>query len=127
MDIFTKAKELGSMIFNSDEMMNFRMWEENLERDVSAKAILQEYQIIQREMLVAAQENLPKNILDEIKERLVSKHDEVNNCEIAISYLESKDKLDNLIKRVNDVLIYTISGEQPCEAKGCSSCGGSCK
>ena len=127
MDIFTKAKELGSLISNSDEMQSFKKWEENLERDFGARALLKEYQSLQTEMLRAAQEDMDKSVLDEIKERLISKHDEINDCEIAINYLESKDKLDRLIKRVNDVLIFTISGEQPCSTNGCSSCGGSCK
>jgi cell fate (sporulation/competence/biofilm development) regulator YlbF (YheA/YmcA/DUF963 family) len=128
MDIITKAKELGTMISTSEEMTNFRRWEESLQRDNKAKVILQEYQHLQTEMLRAAQEETDKSVVDEIKERLILKHDEVSDSEIITNYLESKNRLDKLIKKVNDVLIYLITGEESCSSasNGCSSCSG-CK
>lgn len=127
MDILTKAKELGTMIGTSEEMTSFKKWEASLERDHKARAILHEYQSLQTEMVRAAHENTEKSILDAIKEKLITKYDEVNNCEVTRNYIESKDKLDRLIKKVNDVLIYSISGEEPCSSHNCSSCGGGCK
>lgn len=126
MDILTKAKELGTMIGTSDEMENYKKWEGSLERDHKARAILHEYQSLQTEMVRAAHEDTDKSILDDIKERLLTKFDEINNCDVTRNYIESKDKLDRLIKKVNDVLIYSISGEEPCSSQSCSSCSG-CK
>ncbi|HOP92915.1 MAG TPA: YlbF family regulator [Acetivibrio thermocellus] len=124
MDIFTKAKELGEWISNSDEMTNYKKWEASLERDHKARAILREYQYLQTEMVRAAQEDKDKSVIDDIKERLLSKFDEINNNEITRNYIESKEKLDRLIKKVNDVLVYSISGEEPCPSDDCSSCSG---
>ncbi|MFZ5988436.1 MAG: YlbF family regulator [Bacillota bacterium] len=126
MDILTKAKELGTMIGASDEMTSFKKWEESLERDHKARAILHDYQSLQTEMVRAAHENLEKGTLDDIKERLILKYEEVNNCDVTRNYIESKEKLDRLIKKVNDVLIYSITGEEACSAHNCSSCGGGC-
>ena len=127
MDILIKAKELGTMIGNSNEMNEFKRWEENLERDHKARAMLNEYQSFQREMVKAAHENSEKSVLDDIKEKLISKYNEINDCEATRNYIESKEKLDNLIKKVNDVLIYSITGEESCSAHNCSSCSGGCK
>lgn len=100
MDIFTKAKELGELISNSDEMTNYKKWEASLERDHKARAILREYQYLQTEMVRAAQEDKDKSVIDDIKERLLSKFDEINNNEITRNYIESKEKLDRLIKKL---------------------------
>ncbi|GAE89949.1 YlbF family regulator [Acetivibrio straminisolvens] len=124
MDIFTKAKELGELISTSDEMTNYKKWEASLERDHKARAILREYQSLQSEMVRAAHEDKDKSVLDDIKERLITKFDEVNSYEVTRNYIESKDKLDRLIKKVNDVLIYSISGEESCSSNKCSSCSG---
>ena len=114
MDIMEKAKELGTMIGSSDEMVSYKKWEESLERDHRARAILREYQSLQTEMLRAAQEDTDKSILDEIKRRLLDKFDEVNECEITRNFIDSKDNLYRLIKKENDVLVYSISGEESC-------------
>jgi len=124
MDIIEKAKELGTMIGFSDEMTSYKKWEESLERDHRARAILREYQSLQTEMLRAAQEDTDKSILDEIKRRLLDKFDEINECEITRNFIDSKDKLDRLIKKVNDVLVYSISGEESCSPHSCGSCSG---
>ncbi|HOM02714.1 MAG TPA: YlbF family regulator [Acetivibrio sp.] len=124
MDIFAKAKELGTLISTSDEMTNYKKWEASLEKDHKARAILREYQSLQTEMVRAAHEDEDKSVIDDIKARLLSKFDEVNSYEVTRNYIESKEKLDRLIKRVNDVLVYSISGEEPCSSNNCSSCSG---
>ncbi len=126
MDIISKARELGNMIGSSEEMLNFRKWEESLAKDHKARALLKEYQEIQSEMVMAVHQNSDKEKLDKIKQKLLEKYDEVNQCDITRNYIESKEKLDMLIKKVNDVLIYSITGEEPCPSEGCSSCSGGC-
>jgi len=51
-------------------------------------------------MVRAAQEDKDKSVIDDIKERLLSKFDEINNNEITRNYIESKEKLDRLIKKL---------------------------
>jgi len=126
MDIISKAKELGNMIGSSEEMINYKKWEDSLARDHKARVILKEYQEIQSEMVMAVHQNSEKDKLDELKKKLLKKYDEVNECDITRNYIEAKEKLDMLIKRVNDVLIYSITGEEPCSSNGCSSCAGGC-
>lgn len=126
MDIISKAKELGNLIGSSEEMTNYKKWEESLARDHKARTILKEYQEIQGEMVMAAHKNSDKDILDELKQKLLEQYDKVNDCDITKNYIEAKEKLDQLIKKVNDVLVYSISGEEGCSSHSCSSCGGGC-
>ncbi|HOQ01777.1 MAG TPA: YlbF family regulator [Acetivibrio clariflavus] len=99
MDIISKARELGNMIGSSEEMLNFRKWEESLAKDHKARALLKEYQEIQSEMVMAVHQNSDKEKLDKIKQKLLEKYDEVNQCDITRNYIESKEKLDMLIKK----------------------------
>lgn len=126
MDILSKAKELGNLIGSSEEMMNYKKWEESLARDHKARVILKEYQDVQSEMVMAVHENSEKEVLDDIKHKLLEKYDEINDCEITRNYIEAKEKLDMLIKKVNDVLVYSITREEPCSSHSCSSCSGGC-
>ncbi|TYQ18216.1 UNVERIFIED_CONTAM: cell fate (sporulation/competence/biofilm development) regulator YmcA (YheA/YmcA/DUF963 family) [Acetivibrio alkalicellulosi] len=126
MDILTKAKELGTMISMSEQMNSFKKWEASLERDHKARAILHEYKALQTEMVRAAHDDMEKPVLDQIKEQLSVKYDEINSCEITRNYLESKDKLDSLIKKINDVLIYSITGDEAGSNHNCSSCASGC-
>ncbi len=126
MDIISKAKELGNLIGSSEEMTNYKRWEDSLARDHKARAILKEYQEIQGEMVMAVHGNSEKDILDDLKQRLLEKYDRVNDCDITKNYIDAKEKLDQLIKKVNDVLVYSITGEEQCSSHSCSSCGGGC-
>lgn len=127
MDILEKAKELGTMIGTSEQMSSFKKWEADLERDHKARAMLREYQALQTEMMHAAHEDAEKEVVDEIKEKLIVKFDEINSCEVTRNYIESKDKLDSLIKKINDLLIYTITGEESCSPESCNSCSSGCR
>lgn len=126
MDIISKAKELGNMIGSSEEMLNYKKWEDSLARDHKARVILKEYQEIQSEMVMAVHQNSEKDKLDELKHKLLETYDKVNECDVTRNFIEAKEKLDMLIKKVNDVLTYSITGEEPCSSGSCSSCGGGC-
>jgi len=126
MDIISKAKELGNMIGSSDEMANYKKWEDGLARDHKARVILKEYQEVQNEMVMAVHGDSEKEELDEIKQKLLEKFDEVNDCDVTRNYIAAKEKLDLLIKKVNDVLVYSITGEEAYSSSSCSSCSGGC-
>ncbi|NLL06304.1 MAG: YlbF family regulator [Clostridiaceae bacterium] len=126
MDIMSKAKELGNMIGTSEEMTNYKKWEESLARDHKARVILKEYQEVQSDMVMAVHGNSEKDILDDLKQKLLEKYDQVNDCDVTRNYIEAKEKLDLLIKKVNDVLVYSITGEEACSSNSCSSCSGGC-
>ncbi|MCX7709637.1 MAG: YlbF family regulator [Clostridia bacterium] len=127
MDIVTKAKELGKMIGESEEMTNLKKAEAGIEQDPKAGTLMNDYKLLQIEMVRATKENRPKDVIEEIKGRLLAKQEEINQYETTLFYLESKTKFDKLMKNVNDVIIFAISGEEPCSPHKCSSCGGGCK
>lgn len=121
-----KARELGKMIAASEEMAKLKDAEAALERDAKARTLMNDYKLLQIEIVKATREGRDKSILDSIKERLLAKQDEINKYEITGNYLAAKTNLDNFIKKINDVIIFSITGEEPCAPNKCSSCPG-CK
>jgi len=127
MDIIEKARELGLMIANSDEMTNFKKSEEGLYQDSKANTILNDLKLLQTELTKAFEETSDKDIIESIKERITAKYQEANNNEILKNYFEASSKFNNLVKTINDVISYSISGEEGCSPNKCGSCGGGCK
>jgi cell fate (sporulation/competence/biofilm development) regulator YlbF (YheA/YmcA/DUF963 family) len=126
MDILDKAKELGHMIGDSTEMTTYKVCEAKVEQDEASQRLLNDYKLLQIEMVRATKENRDKSIIEAIKERLLGKQEEINNYKVTSDYLEAKSALDSLMKRVNDVMIFAITGEESCSPDKCGSCGGGC-
>ena len=62
----------------------------------------------------------PKSDLD----RKIRLRQNGDKYEITKKYIETKLKIDELIKKVNDIMIFTITGEVSCNTNDCSSCNG---
>jgi len=127
MDIMSKARELGEAIAASSEMKRLKDSETELENDVQGKRLMNEYKLLQIELVKATKEKKDKAVIDNIKQQLISKQQELNEYDITYNFLTAKSDFDKLMKTVNDVIIFTITGEEPCSPGKCSSCGGDCK
>jgi cell fate (sporulation/competence/biofilm development) regulator YlbF (YheA/YmcA/DUF963 family) len=126
MDIITKARELGEMLADSAEMKALKRAEADMEQDSKASSLFDEYKKLQIELVRATKQKKQPDEISKLKEELLSKQREINGYEITSHYLEAKAKFDSLIKTVNDVMIFAITGEEPCSSGNCSSCSG-CK
>lgn len=126
MDIFEKAKELGQAIASSKEMDEFKKAEASLEGDEKGQALMKDYKLLQIEVVKATREGRDKEVIESIKNNLLDKQNEINKYSVTGNFLVAKSNLDALMKKVNDVIIFTISGEEPCSPNKCGSCSG-CK
>lgn len=126
MDIITKASELGKLIADSKEMSRLKQSEVDMENDSQAQTLMNEYKQLQIEMVRAAKSNSEKEVLDEIKARLLNKQQEINDYPVTKEYLEAKAQFDAFMKKINDVIIFSITGEETCSPSKCGSCSG-CK
>ncbi len=127
MDILERAKELGTMIGNSQQMEKLKNAEAKVEVDEKSKTLLNDYKLLQVELVKATREKRSEDIIKSIRERLLQKQEEINNYNITSDYFECKTTFDSFMKQINDVIIYAITGEEPCSPKKCGSCGGGCK
>lgn len=124
MDIVSKAKELGDLIALSKEMGELKRAEQLLEADGRAKGLLEDYNALQMEMVKAVREGRDSTAIREAQKRLFDKREEIDGYEITAGYLKAKTEFDGLMKTVNDVLVFTVTGEEPCSPNRCGSCGG---
>jgi len=127
MDIIQKATDLGAAIGASEQMTALKNAEAALESDDRAKTLLNDYKLLQMEVVKATKEKREKDVIDSIKERLLKKQEELNNYKTTKDYLVAKSEFDAFMKQINNVIIFAITGEEPCSPSKCGSCGGGCK
>ncbi len=120
-----KARELGEALGDSPEYLRLRKAETALETDERGMGLMEDYRLLQIEMVKATRENKGEVQIGEIKDMLMAKQKEINEYSVTLEYLEAKNAFDSLMKNVNDVITYAITGET-CSPSKCSSCGGGC-
>lgn len=127
MDITEKARELGLMLGNSKEMELYKNAEAAMQADTKSTALMNEYKQLQIEMVKRTRENAGAEVIEETKQRLLAKQEEINEYPVTLEYLSSKASLEALMKKVNDIIVFSITGEPTCTDEKCKSCGGGCK
>ncbi len=126
MDIINKAKELGYMIGESQQMLRLQNAEAAMESDEKAKQLMREYKQVQIALVRATKEKQELETIEELRQKLMGKQEEINSYSITNEYLEAKSNFDSFMKTINDVIIFSITGEEPCSPNKCGSCGGGC-
>jgi len=127
MDITEKARELGLMLANSQEMVSYKNSESAMQSDEKSTKLMSEYKQLQIDMVKRTREGAEVEIIEETKQKLLAKQQEINEYEITYNFLTTKANLEALMKKVNDIIIFSITGESACSDEKCSSCGGGCK
>jgi cell fate (sporulation/competence/biofilm development) regulator YlbF (YheA/YmcA/DUF963 family) len=127
MDIYAKARELGGMIASSEQMSALKKAEQELEGDTRAKQLMNDYKLLQMELVKAVKEKRSADITASIRQRLVSKQEELNSYNVTNNYLAAKSEFDSFMKTINNVIIFAVTGEEPCSSGNCGSCSGGCK
>lgn len=123
MDIIEKARELGGLIAASEELLRLKRAEDAIVADERSKKLFEEYKELQRTLVHATKQRMSREIVEEHKKSLMEKQRELNEYKPTKEYLDSKMGFDRLIKTVNDVIMFTITGEEQCQSSSCGSCG----
>ncbi|PYG87546.1 cell fate (sporulation/competence/biofilm development) regulator YlbF (YheA/YmcA/DUF963 family) [Ruminiclostridium sufflavum DSM 19573] len=127
MDIIEKARELGLMMADSNEMKSYIKAESAMKADEKSTRLMKEYKQLQIEMVKVTRENAGSAAIDEARIKLLEKQQEINDYEVTNNYLVSKGNLEALMKKVNDIIVFSITGEPTCSEEQCKSCGGGCR
>ena len=123
MDIFEKTRELGEMIENSEEMKRLKIAEGLQAEDEKAQELFGEFNLKRM--------NLAKD-LEEGKisqEEAIRKNSEAFNemmekSELIKNYIDAKKEFDLMISKINGILNYYITGQDPSCTHNCSTCSG---
>lgn len=125
MEVMAKAKELGELIGASEEMVRLKKAEAALEGDDRGMGLMEDYRLLQIELVKATREKKGEVQIGEIRDMLMNKQTELNSYAITLEYIESKSSFDSMMQNINDVITFAITGEE-CSPSKCSSCGGGC-
>jgi cell fate (sporulation/competence/biofilm development) regulator YlbF (YheA/YmcA/DUF963 family) len=123
MDALIKARELGEMIGNSVELNRLKKSETALEGDEHGMGLMEDYRLLQIELVKATREKKGEVKIVEIRDMLMAKQTELNTYPITLEYLEAKNAFDGFMKNINDIITFAITGEE-CSPSKCSSCSG---
>lgn len=127
-EILTKARELGEAIVNSPEFQALKDAEEAQENDSGAMALLKAYN---DERKALAEEISKGDVSDErmneIREQLESRFEEVMSNPIVSAYSEAQQKFEAIVNQMNAILTYYMTGSLTASCGGnCGSCSQSC-
>lgn len=123
MDYMEAAAQLGQAIASSGEMQAWRNAENALIEDEKANILMEEYREVQMDLVKASREELGQDEIEKIRDILLAKQRELNEYEVTKNYFRSKEVFQNMMKSINDIIQFYVTGEQSCGGS-CSSCSG---
>ncbi len=123
MDIFEMSHELGKMIEGSEEMAVLREKDKAQSEDEDAQTLLQEFQLesmnlsrdIQNEKITREEGQLRYN---NAYKKLLEESESIRE------YMQAKTAFDAMVNKINGILNFYITGQEPGCTHDCGSCGG---
>lgn len=124
MEILKKAKELGILISESEEMKNLKESELLINQDEEATKLIESHRELQLDFMQKIRSGAGKEDIEEAKAKLLDKQKELSEYNVTRYFLDSKKEFDALIKNVNNIMTHEITGESHSCGGSCGTCGG---
>lgn len=133
MDIFELAKELGRQIKEDEKMKQMEAAELAYKADTELQTTITEYNV-QRKALVELhkletdEESVnagvdAKSLIADVERRINELYHKIMENKSYIAFNDAQDEVNALMNRVNQVIMFEITGE---EQNGDGGCTGSC-
>ena len=126
-EIIEKARELGMMLADSDEMKALKGAEEMQLADPEAQVLMMEYANAREAAAVKAQNpDVTKEEFEQIQTDMEKAFAKLMTNENIKRYVEANNSFKSLINQVNSIIAYYVKGEEQqggCSGN-CSSCSG---
>ncbi len=123
MDIFAKTTELGEMILESEAMKKMKEKDAAQLADEAAQKALGEFNL-QRMNLARDMQEGKISKEEAIKKNTEAFQNMVKENAVIGEYVEAKKTFDAMISKINGILNYYITGQDPNCTHDCSTCGG---
>lgn len=121
--ILEKARELGEAIQQSEEMKRYKAAELAQSQDDTAADLMREYNI-KRMNLARDMQNGKIERAEAVKQNTMAFEEMVEKSDTIKEFVEAKKEFDMAIQRMNQMLNYYITGQDPNCTHDCSTCGG---
>ena len=121
--IIEKARELGEVIQQSEEMKRYKEAELKQSQDEEAAELMREFNI-RRMNLARDMQNGKIERAEAVKQNNLAFEEMVEKSETIKEFVEAKKEFDMAIQRMNQMLNFYITGQDPNCTHDCSTCGG---
>lgn len=129
--VLKQAEMLAESILESDEYIAMRLSEQAALKDEKATGLIAAYtekrQAIEN---LLADANMDHGELAKAGEELTSIEDAIGQNELITKMRGSRESFNEMMKQVNSLIRFVVTGEQDEEEEGCTgsceSCGGGC-
>ena len=121
--IIEKARELGEVIQQSEEMKRYKAAELKQSQDEEAAELMRDFNI-KRMNLARDMQNGKIERAEAVKQNNLAFEEMVEKSETIKEFVEAKKEFDMAIQRMNQMLNFYITGQDPDCTHDCSTCGG---
>lgn len=124
--IIEKAKELGELLKNSEQVKELAAARTAYEENTEIQNLLGQFNI--HKMSIAAiskQENIDEKRLADHEAKMHEAYDKIMESDLMTQYQLKSQAVEALVSDINNILNFYITGETPSGCTGsCSTCGG---
>lgn len=129
MEILTLARELGHAVQQSEEYIDFRIKEQNVECDAELQKEIEEFNLkkvsINNEI---SKENVNQEKIDKLNNEISELYSQIMENETMQKFNDSKQKFESVLRKINLIISGSAAGQDPeaIDVTAEDSCGGNC-
>ena len=129
MEILTLARELGHAVQQSEEYIDFRIKEQNVECDAELQKEIEEFNLqkvsINHEI---SKENVNQEKIDKLNGEISELYSKIMENETMQKFNDSKQKFEGILRKINLIISGSAAGQDPesIDVDAEDSCGGNC-
>ena len=117
------ATALADAIKTSDEVKRIKEAEAAVMANDEAKALLSDFNAMQERL--AANNGMQDCVaMDALNRKLLAKRSELDANDLTREFLCASDDYDNMVEKVNTMLVTAVNPQSSCAPTSCASCDG---
>lgn len=127
MDIIELARQIGKEIQQDERYLNLQKAEKTSDNDQQLQDLIGDFNLKRMAINNEAQkENRDEEKLQKLNQELRECYSTVMQNPNMIAYQAAKQEMEDLLKRVNAIIMQSAEGEDPETTDYVESCGGNC-
>ena len=125
MDVIEKAKELGLAIQQDPRYEAFMQMQAAYENDRELVGLLDNFEKVKGELIAENQKEEKDAVkMAALNETMRSFYQEIVENGTMQQFQAAKNELDRLMREVNGIINFSVTGEEPCSPDKCAGCSG---
>ncbi len=120
-----KAKALGQAITEDERFIEYKKAEIAQQADENLQNLLKAYESGRSALIEANQTGAPEETIKKLALELDENYKQITTNETMLAFIDARKVLEDMLAKVNGIIDFYVTGEEPHSCSGnCSSCGG---